>query len=72
MDKPRELQPTERVAVELEAQQWNQMLELLEIVRAPRRVTSPLVQAIVTQCMRHLSAEVHTLHPAHKSDEEAS
>lgn len=60
-DAPRPLQPTERLTVTLEAQQWNQVLALLHDVAAPLRITQPLVQAISAQCMRPRTAELHEL-----------
>jgi hypothetical protein len=44
------MEPTDKLSVELEAQQWNQLLQLLHEVAAPLRVTQPLVQAIMQQC----------------------
>ena len=63
-DFPRTLQPTERLSVTLEAQQWQQVVALLSDVAAPLRITQPLVNAIATQCMRPHTAELHELRPA--------
>ena len=41
------LNPTDRLAVELEAQQWNQVLAL--IAEGPYRVAAPLMQQLQTQ-----------------------
>lgn len=49
---PTPFQPTERLTVGLEAQQWNALLGLLHEVQAPLRVTLPLVQAIGQQLQR--------------------
>ena len=61
MSDPRTLQPTERLSVTLEAQQWNQVLQLLHEVAAPLRVTQPLVQAIAAQCMHPATGSVSRL-----------
>ena len=63
MSDTRPMQPTERLSVTLEAQQWNQVLGLLHEVAAPLRVTGPLVQAITSQCVQPRTAELHQLHP---------
>lgn len=59
----RSYQPTARLTVALEAQQWNQLLGLLHDVPAPLRITQPLVQAIAEQLQRPHTAELHALHP---------
>lgn len=41
--------PTDKLSVELEMQQWNQLLQLMHEVPVPMRVTLPLVQAITQQ-----------------------
>jgi hypothetical protein len=41
------LNPTDRLTVELEAQQWNQVLGL--IAEGPYRVSAPLMQALQAQ-----------------------
>lgn len=66
-DLPRPLQPTERISVTLEAQQWNQVLALLHDVAAPLRVTQPLVNAIAGQCMNPHTAQLHALRPTDES-----
>lgn len=60
-DLPRPLQPTERLALTLEAQQWQQVVALPSDVAAPLRITQPLVQSISAQCMRPRTAELHEL-----------
>lgn len=49
---PAPFAPTQRLRVELEARQWNDVLALLHEVSAPLRVTAPLVQAIGQQLQR--------------------
>jgi hypothetical protein len=41
--------PTERLSVTLEAQQWNQLLGLLGEAPAPYRITNPLIQMLLNQ-----------------------
>ena len=44
--------PMHPLTVTLEAQQWEQVLRILDETPAPHRVTHPLIIAIQQQCMQ--------------------
>ena len=64
MSDTRTLHPQERIAVTLEARQWELIIALLHHVEARLRDTLPLVQSITAQCVRPRTAELHELRPA--------
>jgi hypothetical protein len=62
MQQPVQLNPTDQVAVTLEAQAWNQVLMIIS--EAPWKIAAPLIEAIRGQCMRHERREIDASLPA--------
>jgi hypothetical protein len=52
------------ITVTLEAQQWEQVLRLLDETPAPHRMTHPLIVEIQRQCMAADKPNVSQLHEA--------
>jgi hypothetical protein len=52
------MQPTDELSVTLQASQWEAVLNILNEVPAPRRVTNAIFLSIERQCMRQDSAMV--------------
>lgn len=49
-----QLNASDKIQVTLEAQQWNQVLQVLS--EGPFRIVAPLIDGIRSQCMMHESA----------------
>jgi hypothetical protein len=58
------IQPTAPITVTLEAQQWEQVLRILDETPAPHRIIHPLIVEIQRQCMAADKPNVAQLHEA--------
>lgn len=55
MNQP--IDPTTPLPVTLQAQEWNQLIDLLATVSAPWRITNPLMQRITEQVQAAAAAQ---------------
>lgn len=67
--QPIQLNPTDKIPITLEAQQWN--LVLMTLAEAPFKIAAPLIEAIRGQCMTHERATIDAVQPPAEAQPDA-